>query len=45
MVKEFGLLGVHVSTFTERGGIGKAVQIFGDRLTPLMEELTEALPA
>ena len=31
--------------FTERGGIGKAAQVFGDRLTPLMEELTEVLAA
>jgi type I restriction enzyme, R subunit len=31
--------------FAERGGIGKAVQVFGDELAPLMEELTEALAA
>jgi type I restriction enzyme R subunit len=31
--------------FVEHGGIGKAVQVFGDRLTPLMNELTEALAA
>jgi type I restriction enzyme, R subunit len=31
--------------FVEHGGIGKAVQVFGDRLTPLMDELTEALAA
>ena len=31
--------------FAERGGIGKAVQVFGDRLAPLMEELTEVLAA
>jgi len=31
--------------FVEHGGIGKAVQVFGDRLTPLMAELTEALAA
>ena len=31
--------------FAERGGIGKAVQVFGDRLAPLMDELTEALAA
>ncbi len=31
--------------FAEHGGIGKAVQVFGDRLAPLMEELTEALAA
>lgn len=28
--------------FAEHGGIGKAVQIFGDRLTPITDELTEA---
>jgi type I restriction enzyme R subunit len=31
--------------FVEHGGIGRAVQVFGDRLTPLMGELTEALAA
>jgi type I restriction enzyme, R subunit len=31
--------------FVEHGGIGKAVQVFGDRLTPLLEELTEVLAA
>ena len=31
--------------FVEHGGIGRAVQVFGDRLTPLMNELTEALAA
>lgn len=31
--------------FIEQGGIGKAVQVFGDRLTPLMNELTEVLAA
>ena len=31
--------------YNERGGIGKAVQIFGERLAPLMEELSEALAA
>ncbi len=31
--------------FAEHGGIGKAVQIFGDRLTPLTDELTETLAA
>ena len=31
--------------FVEHGGIGKAVQVFGDRLTPLMDELTEVLAA
>jgi type I restriction enzyme, R subunit len=31
--------------FAEHGGIGKAVQIFGDRLNPITDELTEALAA
>jgi len=31
--------------FTEHGGIGKAVQVFGDRLTPLLDELSEVLAA
>ena len=31
--------------FAEHGGIGKASQVFGDRLTPLMNVLTEALAA
>lgn len=31
--------------FAEHGGIGKAVQVFGDGLAPLMEELTEVLAA
>jgi type I restriction enzyme R subunit len=31
--------------FVERGGIGKAWELFGDRLTPLLEELTEVLAA
>jgi type I restriction enzyme, R subunit len=31
--------------FAEHGGIGKAVQVFGERLTPLMNELTEVLAA
>ena len=31
--------------FAEHGGIGKAAQVFGDRLTPLMHELTEVLAA
>ena len=31
--------------FAEHGGIGKAVQLFGDKLTPLMEDLTKALAA
>jgi type I restriction enzyme R subunit len=31
--------------FVEHGGIGKAALVFGDRLTPLMEKLTEVLAA
>jgi type I restriction enzyme R subunit len=31
--------------FVEHGGIGKAVQVFGDSLTPLMNELSEMLAA
>jgi len=31
--------------FVEHGGIGRAVQVFGDGLTGLMNELTEALAA
>jgi type I restriction enzyme R subunit len=31
--------------FAEHGGIGKAMQIFGDRLAPITDELTEALAA
>ena len=31
--------------FVEHGGIGKAAQVFGERLSPLMDELTEVLAA
>jgi type I restriction enzyme R subunit len=31
--------------FVEHGGLGKAYQIFGDQLNPLMNELTEAVAA
>jgi type I restriction enzyme, R subunit len=31
--------------FAEHGGIGKAVQVFGDHLNPLLDELTEVLAA
>jgi type I restriction enzyme R subunit len=31
--------------FTEHGGIGKAVEVFGNRLQPLMDELSGALAA
>jgi type I restriction enzyme R subunit len=31
--------------FAERGGLGKAVELFGDDLDPLLDELTEVLAA
>jgi type I restriction enzyme R subunit len=31
--------------FAEHGGIGRAAQVFGDNLTPLMTELTQVLAA
>jgi type I restriction enzyme R subunit len=31
--------------FVEHGGIGRAVQVFGDRLNPIIDDLTEALAA
>jgi type I restriction enzyme R subunit len=31
--------------FSERGGLGRAAQVFGDRLNPLLEELSEVLAA
>jgi type I restriction enzyme, R subunit len=31
--------------FVEHGGIGKAAQVFGDQLSPLMDELSEVLAA
>jgi len=31
--------------FVEQGGIGKAVELFGDELTPLLDELNVALAA
>jgi type I restriction enzyme R subunit len=31
--------------FVERGGIGKAFEVFGDKLSPLLDELNEALVA
>ena len=31
--------------FVEHGGIGKATQVFGERLAPIMNELTEVLAA
>ncbi len=34
-----------LTPFAEHGGIGRAVQIFGDRLNPITDELTEALAA
>jgi type I restriction enzyme R subunit len=45
-----GELGINAESFEyapflEHGGIGKAAQVFGDQLAPLMEELTGALAA
>ena len=34
-----------LSPFVERGGLGKAVNLFGRNLDPLLEEMTEALAA
>ena len=31
--------------FAQRGGAGKAYQVFGDRLQPLLDELNEVLAA
>ncbi len=31
--------------FAERGGLGKAVELFGEELDPLLEELAEVLSA
>src|SRR5205814_12834 len=31
--------------FVQHGGLGKAVELFGDALSPLLDELTEALVA
>ena len=31
--------------FVERGGLGKAYELFGDDLDPLLDELTEVLAA
>jgi type I restriction enzyme R subunit len=31
--------------FAQRGGAGRAYQVFGDRLEPLLKELNEALAA
>jgi type I restriction enzyme R subunit len=33
------------SPFAERGGLGKAVELFGDELDPLLDELAEVLAA
>ena len=34
-----------LTPFAERGGLGKAVQVFGADLKPLIEELNEVLAA
>jgi len=31
--------------FAQQGGLGKAYEVFGDELTPLLDELNEALAA
>ena len=31
--------------FVQRGGLGKAYQVFGDKLQPLLRELNEVLVA
>lgn len=40
-----GLDDFEYAPFAQRGGAGKAYQIFGDRLQPLLDELNEALAA
>ena len=47
VVGEFGITpeSFQYEPFLEHGGIGKAVQVFGDRFTPLLDELSEALAA
>lgn len=34
-----------LSPFSQRGGLGRARKLFGDRLPPLLEELNEVLAA
>ena len=36
---------LNYTPFVERGGIGRAYELFGDRLDPLLDELTGALAA
>lgn len=47
IASEFGITteSFEYTPFAEHGGIGKAAQIFGERLAPLMSELTEVLAA
>jgi len=44
---EFGISqhSFEYTPFVEHGGIGKAAQVFGDQLSPLMDELTQVLAA
>jgi type I restriction enzyme, R subunit len=47
IASEFGIgpESFEYTPFVEHGGIGRAQQVFGDRLTPLMDELAEVLAA
>ena len=36
---------LELSPFTQRGGLGKAHQLFGDQLPKLLDELNEVLAA
>jgi type I restriction enzyme R subunit len=36
---------LELSPFNQRGGLGKAHQLFGDQLSTLLEELNEVLAA
>jgi type I restriction enzyme R subunit len=36
---------LELSPFNQRGGLGKAHQLFGDQLTKLLDELNEVLAA
>jgi type I restriction enzyme R subunit len=42
---EIGPESFQYTPFVEHGGIGKAYQVFGERLSVLMDELTEVLAA
>ena len=36
---------LELSPFNQRGGLGKAHQLFGDKLAPLLDELNTVLAA